>query len=275
MADKKLTIGINPGHTVSGTTGSGAIGFLNESNETRAVGYALMEKLRKAGHKVIDCTDNYSPTVSDNLKRICDMANAQPLDVFISIHFNSGGGKGCEAYTYGGKNTAYSNEMLSALTSLGFINRGVKDGSNLYVVRNTTAPACLLEVCFVDSAEDSDLYMKTGADKVAEVLCDAICGNNIIDNNDKGEITMNQYEELKQITDSIMSEIAIINTKINKIENPMIYNYIDDNMPMWARDTVKKLVDKGVLKGDDNGLNLTEEMMRLLVICDRAGAFDK
>ena len=34
-----MIVGINCGHTVSGTVGSGAVGFLNESNETRRVGY--------------------------------------------------------------------------------------------------------------------------------------------------------------------------------------------------------------------------------------------
>ena len=33
-----MRIGINCGHTISGTPGSGATGYLNESNETRAVG---------------------------------------------------------------------------------------------------------------------------------------------------------------------------------------------------------------------------------------------
>ena len=53
----------------------------------------------------------------------------------------------------------------------------------------------------------------------------------------------------------------------------MIYNYIDDNMPAWARPTVQKLVDAGYLQGDGEGLNLTDDMLRMLVVLDRAGAF--
>ena len=46
--------------------------------------------------------------------------------------------------------------------------------------------------------------------------------------------------------------------------------------PKWAQDTVHKLLQKGYLKGDQNGqLNLSEDMCRMLVILDRAGAFDK
>ena len=62
-----MVIGINCGHTVSGQPGCGAMGYLNESNETRAVGYELMRLLRAAGHTVVDCTDDYASSTSENL----------------------------------------------------------------------------------------------------------------------------------------------------------------------------------------------------------------
>lgn len=44
------------------------------------------------------------------------------------------------------------------------------------------------------------------------------------------------------------------------------------DVPEWGRDTVKKLVEHGVLKGDEKGsLNLSEDMVRMLVIMDRLG----
>ena len=47
-----------------------------------------------------------------------------------------------------------------------------------------------------------------------------------------------------------------------------------ENIPDWASGTVKKLVDRGLLLGDGEGnLNLTGDMVRILVILDRAGAF--
>lgn len=45
--------------------------------------------------------------------------------------------------------------------------------------------------------------------------------------------------------------------------------------PSWLKPTVQKLVDKGYLKGDGDGLSITYEMARILVISDRAGVFDK
>ena len=59
-----------------------------------------------------------------------------------------------------------------------------------------------------------------------------------------------------------------------KGEIEMIYNYIDDNMPDWAKPTVQKLIKKGALKGNKKGeLMLTGTMLRLFVIHDRMGLY--
>lgn len=82
-----------------------------------------------------------------------------------------------------------------------------------------------------------------------------------------GGLTMGQYEELKSAIDKTAD-------RVTKLEKPMVYNYIDSNMPDFAKPTIKKLVDKGYLKGDNAGLGLDMNMMRMLVILDRSGAFD-
>lgn len=65
-------------------------------------------------------------------------------------------------------------------------------------------------------------------------------------------------------------------TDEQKEEPEMIYNAIDDSMPVWAKATIQKLVTKGALKGDEKGnLNLSDEMLRIYVTLDRTGAFDK
>lgn len=88
-------------------------------------------------------------------------------------------------------------------------------------------------------------------------------------NYEEEELTMTQYEELKQL-------IVKLTAAVDELKKPMIYNYIDGNMPDWARPTIDKLYNKGLLKGDENGcLNLDIGMMRILVILDRNGVFDK
>lgn len=171
-----MVIGINCGHTIAGTIGCGAKGYLTESDETRAVGYALMDMLKAAGHTVVDCTDDVAPSVGANLRKICEKANAQPLDMFISIHFNAGEGQGCEVYTYGAAESCRAREINRALANLGFKNRGIKDGSNLRVIEGTSAPAALIEVCFVDTKSDADLYKALGSYRVAQAIFEGITG---------------------------------------------------------------------------------------------------
>ena len=254
-----MRIGINCGHTVSGQPGCGAVGIIDESVETRKVGLKLEQILSDMGHAVYDCTNDYANSTSANLSEIVRKANAQPLDLFVSIHFNAGGGKGTEVFTYGGKRHAEAVAVCDKLHALGFVNRGVKDGSNLYVIRHTDAKAMLIEVCFVDTATDVDLYHKLGAQRVAAAIAEAITGQTVTQTESEG-LTLTQYEELKN--------------EINGLK-PMIYDYMDDNMPEWAKPTVQKLIDKGIIVGGDEGrLGLTMDMLRIFVANDRAGLYD-
>lgn len=51
------------------------------------------------------------------------------------------------------------------------------------------------------------------------------------------------------------------------------YNTVEE-CPIWARETIQKLVDREYLNGTGEGLDLSADMVRLLVILDRAGAFN-
>lgn len=238
-----MRIGVNCGHTVSGQPGCGAIGFLNESNETRKVGYALMVLLRKAGHIVHDCTDDYAVSTSANLSKIVDEANTHPLDLFVSIHFNAGGGKGTEVYTYGGEQHREASEVCLNLYGLGFENRGVKDGSNLYVVRKSEAKAILIEVCFVDTKSDAEQYKHIGPERIAAAIANAITGESVANKKESEDEDMTNEEFERRL--------KAVEAKVGQTHE--IYNYNDDNMPKWNKDDVQWMMDRGILVGDDKG----------------------
>ena len=266
-----MRIGVNCGHTVMGQPGSGASGYLIESDETRAVGYALMDLLRQQGHTVIDCTDDYANSTGENLRNICALANTQPLDLFVSIHFNAGQGQGVECWTYGSGDAGCADKIKRNIAMLGFRDRGIKDGSHLYVIKYTTARAVLVEVCFVDTESDAKQYKKIGASNIAAAICEGITGKKITD--EEG-ISMSQYEELKNEISQLTETVKLLATELHNMKNPMIYNYIDDNMPEWAHEAVQKAVDKGILKGEGKGLNLTYSDLRTIVREYRAGLYD-
>ena len=55
----------------------------------------------------------------------------------------------------------------------------------------------------------------------------------------------------------------------------MYVSAVNENMPELARPTIQKLVDKGLLKGNEKGeLGLNDTMLKLLVINDRAGLYN-
>ncbi len=172
-----MTVGINCGHTASGA-GSGAVGLLKESEHTRLVGHALMNKLRAAGIKTIDCTIDSANTQNEYLAAAVALANRQDLDWFISIHFNASSshdGNGVEVYTFEGRRHPDAVEVCENISKLGFKNRGVKSGSGLYVIRNTRARSMLIECCFCDNEHDVDLYHSVGgADAIAQSIFNAL-----------------------------------------------------------------------------------------------------
>jgi N-acetylmuramoyl-L-alanine amidase CwlA len=93
-----------------------------------------------------------------------------------------------------------------------------------------------------------------------------------------------EFETLKsQVATLITNEardakdIAKANTDIGKINEHIEpkYHKVED-CPDWAKPTIKKLHDRGDLKGvSKNDLGLNEDTTRVLVITDRAGGFDK
>jgi N-acetylmuramoyl-L-alanine amidase len=162
-----LKIIINAGHTKIGT-GIGAYKYLNESRETRRIAYHLLYLLAGTNHEVIPAIYDKS---SNNLKEAVNLSNNKGADLFISIHLNAGGGEGVECYTWRGEKTKTAATICNNISALGFKNRGVKDGSSLYVIKHTKAPAVLVECCFVDNKKDTEIY---NAYKIAEAIYKAI-----------------------------------------------------------------------------------------------------
>lgn len=165
-------IGVNAGHTKGGA-GYGAVGIIVESEHTRRVAIALENYLRAAGVAVKDCTVDYAESQNAYLAKVVALANGQELKWFISIHFNAGGGRGVEVYTYQGRQYEDAVEVCRNIAALGFKNRGVKAGTGLYVVRKTKAKSMLIEVCFVDT-EDANTYLAVGADKIGQAIAAAL-----------------------------------------------------------------------------------------------------
>ncbi|MBD2136415.1 N-acetylmuramoyl-L-alanine amidase [Anabaena sp. FACHB-1237] len=174
-----MKFGIDIGHNCP--PDSGATGIKSEDRLTMEVGNKVIDKLKSLGHTVIPCKPDSAGTVSQSLGRRCSKANSAGVDFYVSIHFNAFNGKanGTEVFAASDAGRKYAVPVLNEIVKLGFFNRGVKDGSHLYVLRNTNMPGILIECCFIDSQKDTDLY---DGEKMATAIVKGLTGKVVGDN---------------------------------------------------------------------------------------------
>ena len=84
--------------------------------------------------------------------------------------------------------------------------------------------------------------------------------------NFKKMLTEKEVEDMTEAQTRAIAQQEIANAEKGK----KVYDTVDV-VPAWGKATVQKLVNKGFLQGDDQGkLALTTDLLRLLVINDRA-----
>ena len=237
---KPMKIFIDAGH---GGKDPGAVGNgLYEKDIALAVSLQLKTLLEKYGieTRLSRSTDTYL-TINERYQ----LANAWGADYFISIHTNAGGGTGAETLYYKADSKAYAQTLQSAfINAMGLRNRGVKYRDDLGVIKWTNMPAALIELAFIDTEADA-VILNYNQDEIAHAIARGflnLLGIDIITNLEESE------------------------------EMSIRYNTIDE-LPLWAKSTVEKLVKKNILQGTEKGLELSEDMLRILVINDRAGIY--
>ena len=156
----------------------GASGVLDEVVEARRVVERLTDLWRQADIDVTPFHDNTSRDQDTNLKTITAFHNSQHRDYDISVHFNcyvnTKEPMGTEVWYVTQQNLA-ADLSVAISQAGGFINRGGKYSNDLYFLNNTEMPAVLLEICFVDSQADAELYdqnFNSICQAIAEVLVD-------------------------------------------------------------------------------------------------------
>jgi N-acetylmuramoyl-L-alanine amidase len=92
------------------------------------------------------------------------MANEEDADLFVSIHRNSSptpntySGVQTLLYDEGGIKQTIADNINQELEAVGFTNLGIDIRTELAVLRRTNMPALLVEVGFINSDADNDLF---------------------------------------------------------------------------------------------------------------------
>ena len=159
----------------------GASGYLDEVDEARRVVNRVYDLLTAAGITIKKFHDDVSHSQNENLNRIVNWHNAQARDLDVSVHFNAyqttSSPMGTEVLYVTQANLAGEVSMLIANAG-GFKNRGPKKNTGLFFLNNTSKPAILVEVCFVDSKADAELY-ELNFEAICAALAEGIAGQSI------------------------------------------------------------------------------------------------
>ncbi|MDR2201583.1 MAG: peptidoglycan-binding protein [Clostridiales bacterium] len=185
------TIVIDPGH--GGYDYGAGDGVRYEKDDNLRLGLALAARLRRDGYNVVltRSTDIFVPLIDRSV-----ISNTNNADLFISLHRNwaaSPSANGVENFVQSGSpqtNAVYAWNVLSRLAGAGVQNTRGVSYDNFSVLRNTWAPAQLLESGFVTNAVDNmlfdrnfDAYVDAIANGIAESVGPPDQGNGGADAN--------------------------------------------------------------------------------------------
>ena len=217
---------VDAGH---GGTDPGAIGVANieEEDVTLAVANYLKTELERQNISVkMARTTDASKTLSVRAGE----ANSWGADIVCSVHANSyttESANGTEVLIYkkGGNAEKIAVKVLENLIAvLKTTNRGVKERSDLYILRKTSAPAILCELAFLSNKADKEKIDEAAEQKACAVaICKGICSYLGI-----------TYKK---------EETKVAKTKFKD----------EAKIPSWALDAVKNVSDDGIMLGDDKG----------------------
>lgn len=166
---------VDAGH--NGLTDPGAVyeGRL-ESDDTLRLAMAVGNILARNGYDVV-----YTRTgdLAQSVTQKAQLANDADADLFISLHRNMGtypgqyDGVQTLVYDLGGEKLIMAEAVNENLEALGFRNINVEARPNLAVLRRTEMPSILVEVGFIDSEKDNQLF-DSRFNEIAQAIADGV-----------------------------------------------------------------------------------------------------
>lgn len=151
----KVFIGVGHGGSDPGAVANG----VKEKDLNLSIAKACRDELVRHGVEVrMSRTKDENDPLSEEIRE----CNAYAPDLAVDIHNNAGGGDGAEAFYHygGGKSKTLADNILSEIVKVGQNSRGAKvrknsQGKDYYgFIRETSAPAVIVECAFVDNASD-------------------------------------------------------------------------------------------------------------------------
>ena len=144
--------GANPGATYQGR---------QEKDDALALTLAVGRILEDRG---VDVYYTRTTDVYESPAQKAEEGNQTVADYFVSIHRNSSPYpnqySGVESLVYNryGEAARMANNINQQLETVGFLNQGVNERTNLVVLNRTQMPAVLVEAGFINTDADNQLF---------------------------------------------------------------------------------------------------------------------
>ncbi len=144
--------GANPGATYQGR---------QEKDDALALTLAVGRILEDRG---VDVYYTRTTDVYESPAQKAEEGNQTGADYFVSIHRNSSPYpnqySGVESLVYNryGEAARMANNINQQLETVGFLNQGVNERTNLVVLNRTQIPAVLVEAGFINTDADNQLF---------------------------------------------------------------------------------------------------------------------
>lgn len=151
----KVFLGVGHGGKDPGAVANG----FEEDDLNLSIALACRDELERHGVTVLmSRTKDENDDVSEEIRE----CNAFDPDYALDIHNNAGGGDGAEVLysIVGGKGKELAQSVLDEIVAIGQNSRGIKTRENLSgfdyfgFIRQTEAPAIIVECAFVDNKTD-------------------------------------------------------------------------------------------------------------------------
>ena len=217
-----------------------AAGNTTEAIQCRKIALRLAEALERCGFLA-------ATNVTDGMVDRVNESNAWGADLHVCLHSNAFNGEvgGTRIFSYDLEGEGY--EAAKAIFArLAPITPGtsenIKPYPALYEVRNSNAPCVYIEIDFHD-VDAVALWIIENTQEIAEAICQGICDHYGVE--------------------------YVVSEKAETVAEAKRYQKLEE-LPAWAVPEATELVELRALKGNEKGLDVTEDMLRTMIINLRA-----
>ena len=216
-----------------------AAGNTNEATQCRAIALALADALERCG---MEAAANLTASMQERVAE----SNRWGADLHLCLHTNAFDGQvmGTRIFSYDLQGEGY-RAAKAIFAHLAPITPGTSENIKaypaLFEVRASAAPCVYVETEFHDVPEGA-LWITAHTLQIAEAICKGLC----------------DYFALPYVAEE--EERHLVEKRFQRLEE----------LPAWAIPEARELVELGALKGNEKGLDLTEDMLRTMIVNLRA-----